>query len=49
MLAGWLPQLPARPSEEETAMGVLAPLALQKHAPGAGACALSSARGFLGI
>lgn len=47
MPAGWLPQLPARPSEE-TAMGVLAPLPIQKHAPGAGAGALSSAQGFFG-
>lgn len=29
-------------------MGVLAPLSIQKHAPGAGAGALSSARGFFG-
>lgn len=48
MLAGWLPQLLARPSEE-TAMGVLPPLALQKHAPRAGARALSSGPGFFGI
>lgn len=47
MPAGWLPQLPTRPSEE-TAMGVLAPQSIQKHAPGAGTGALSSAPGFFG-